>query len=61
MIRFLKNFKRSERGAVTVDWVVLCAAIVGLAIIIVTTMQSGALTLADNVGTFFDTHFFAGE
>lgn len=61
MIQFLKNFGCSERGAVTVDWVVLCAAVVGLAILIVTTMQSGALTLAGNVGTFFDSHFFTGE
>lgn len=61
MIRFLKTFQRSEDGAVTVDWVVLCAAIVGLAIVIVTAMQTGALTLTGNVGTFFETEFFTGE
>ena len=61
MIHFLKAFQRSEDGAVTVDWVVLCAAIVGLAIAIVTAMQTGALTLTGNVGTFFDTTFFQGE
>lgn len=61
MIQFLKNFVRGERGAVTVDWVVLCAAVVGLALLIVTAMQSGALTLAGNVGIFFDDHFFTGE
>lgn len=61
MIRFLKTFYGNEDGAVTVDWVVLCAAIVGLAILAITAMQSGALTLTGNVGTFFETSFFQGE
>lgn len=32
MIRFLKKFRDDETGAVTVEWVVLTAAVVGLAI-----------------------------
>ncbi|MFA8385814.1 MAG: Flp family type IVb pilin [Pelagibaca sp.] len=32
MINFIKNFRNDEDGAVTVDWVVLTAAVVGLAI-----------------------------
>jgi Flp pilus assembly pilin Flp len=32
MMNFIKNFRRDEDGAVTVDWVVLTAAVVGLAI-----------------------------
>ena len=32
MIKFFKNFRKDENGAVTVDWVVLTAAVVGLAI-----------------------------
>ena len=32
MIKFINNFRKDEDGAVTVDWVVLTAAIVGLAI-----------------------------
>ena len=31
MIEFIKNFGKDEDGAVTVDWVVLTAAVVGLA------------------------------
>ncbi|MEQ8257468.1 MULTISPECIES: hypothetical protein [Roseovarius] len=31
MLKMLKHFSNSEAGAVTVDWVVLTAAIVGLA------------------------------
>ena len=61
MIRFLKTFCCNERGAVTVDWVVLCAAIVGLAIAAITAIQAGALTMTGNVGDFFGTTFFTGE
>jgi len=32
MINFFKNFSKDESGAVTVDWVVLTAAVVGLAV-----------------------------
>ncbi len=32
MMNFIKNFRKDENGAVTVDWVVLTAAVVGLAI-----------------------------
>ncbi|MBY5931863.1 hypothetical protein KUV51_02525 [Tateyamaria omphalii] len=58
MIRFLNTFKSSERGAVTVDWVVLCAAIVGLAIAVIYGMNSGTLAIAGNVDTYLDGQFF---
>ena len=38
-----KKFLESESGAVTVDWVVLTAAIVGLGVVVVTTVANGAL------------------
>ncbi|MBV1896442.1 MAG: hypothetical protein KUG70_08280 [Rhodobacteraceae bacterium] len=31
MMNFIKNFRKDEDGAVTVDWVVLTAAVVALA------------------------------
>lgn len=31
MLKYLKKFRKADNGAVTVDWVVLCAAIVALA------------------------------
>ena len=31
MIKFIKNFRKDEDGAVTVDWVVLTAAVAALA------------------------------
>ena len=49
MMKLIKTFRRDEDGAVTVDWVVLTAAIVGLGIAILTTVQTGTQTLADNI------------
>lgn len=47
----LENFIRSEDGAVTVDWVVLTAAIVGLGFAVMTSVGGGTTTLADNVSS----------
>ena len=51
----LNNFRNDEDGAVTVDWVVLTAAIVGLGIAVLTTVGGGINELggdiADNVST----------
>ena len=38
LLNIFKSFKNDESGAVTVDWVVLTAAVVGLGIIIANTM-----------------------
>jgi len=43
MCNVLNQFLRDENGAVTVDWVVLTAAIVGLGVIVITTIANGAL------------------
>ena len=49
LFKLMKTFHNDEDGAVTVDWVVLTAAIVGLGIAILTTVQTGTQTLADNI------------
>ena len=49
MINFIKTFRNDEDGAVTVDWVVLTAAVVGLAIAALTTISSGVDGTLDNV------------
>ena len=49
MLKFIKNFRNDEDGAVTVDWVVLTAAVVALAGAAYTSIQSGTSTLAGNV------------
>ncbi|CUH83989.1 Flp family type IVb pilin [Thalassovita mediterranea] len=51
MIKFIKNFRKDESGAVTVDWVVLTAAIVGLGIAAVTTVSNGIDTAATSLVT----------
>jgi Flp pilus assembly pilin Flp len=45
MMHFLKNFRKDEVGAVTVDWVVLTAAVVGLAVAAYSSIETGATQL----------------
>ena len=51
MIKFFKNFRKDEDGAVTVDWVVLTAAVVALAGAAYTSIESGATGLTGNIST----------
>lgn len=51
MIKFIKNFRKDEDGAVTVDWVVLTAAVVGLAAVAYQQIEGGAVGLATDVNT----------
>ena len=49
MMTFIKNFHNDEDGAVTVDWVVLTAAVVGLGIAAVASVQGGLKGAGDNI------------
>jgi len=51
MIKFFKNFKKDEDGAVTVDWVVLTAAVVGLGVAGVGTVKGGIDSLAGGISS----------
>ena len=51
MLNFIKNFRRDEDGAVTVDWVVLTAAIVGLGIAVLTSVGNGTTALGDKISS----------
>ncbi|WP_299557418.1 hypothetical protein [uncultured Sulfitobacter sp.] len=55
MMKFLKNFRNDESGAVTVDWVVLTAAVVGLAIAAYGSIQTGAENMTSNTSSFLGT------
>jgi Flp pilus assembly pilin Flp len=55
MMKFVKNFRNDEDGAVTVDWVVLTAAVVGLAIAAYGSIQTGAVSMTDATGVFLGT------
>ena len=45
----IKTFVADDSGAVTVDWVVLTAAIVGLGLAVVTSVRSGVSSLGTNI------------
>ncbi|EEE37596.1 hypothetical protein RKLH11_1432 [Rhodobacteraceae bacterium KLH11] len=51
MIKFIKNFRKDEDGAVTVDWVVLTAAVVALAAIAYNQVQTGTSNLAGSISS----------
>ncbi|SEK24093.1 hypothetical protein SAMN05443999_10153 [Roseovarius azorensis] len=51
MIKFFKNFMKDEDGAVTVDWVVLTAAVVALGVAAVATVGGSINTVAGNIAT----------
>ena len=49
MTNMIKNFANDESGAVTVDWVVLTAAIVGLGLAVMTVVSGGTETLTNKI------------
>lgn len=50
LLKLAMNFKNDESGAVTVDWVVLTAAIVGLGIAVLSSVSGGTTALAGKIG-----------
>ena len=47
----LKSFVLSDSGAVTVDWVVLTAALVGLGLAVTNTVSDGLQSLSNEIRT----------
>jgi Flp pilus assembly pilin Flp len=54
-LNIFKTFKNDESGAVTVDWVVLTAAIVGLGMVVMTAVGGSIEGLAGEIATDLDT------
>ncbi|UWQ92338.1 hypothetical protein K3727_05950 [Rhodobacteraceae bacterium M382] len=54
MMNFFNKFRKDENGAVTVDWVVLTAAVVALAGAAYTSIETGASNLTESTGTFIE-------
>lgn len=52
MLQHLKTFARAEDGAVTVDWVVLTAAVVSLAVVVIFAIQGPTDDVGDGVGSY---------
>ncbi|MCK0142386.1 hypothetical protein [Aliiroseovarius sp. F20344] len=49
LFEMIKTFKADEDGAVTVDWVVLTAAIVGLGLAVMLSVRGGTEGLATKI------------
>ncbi len=49
LIKMLRSFKADDSGAVTVDWVVLTAAIVGLGIAVLAVVDDGVSNLSSDI------------
>ncbi|MEX0340850.1 MAG: hypothetical protein AB3N11_17645 [Arenibacterium sp.] len=52
MLKRINTFLRDESGAVTVDWVVLTAAVVALAGVAFTAIQTSSGGVGSGVGTY---------
>lgn len=50
MLKYLKSFNRDSEGAVTVDWVVLTAAMVSFGIAVASIITTAANDPADGIG-----------
>ena len=55
MKKFFNAYRKDEDGAVTVDWVVLTAAVVGLAVAAYQSIEDGASELTADTETFLGT------
>ena len=49
LFNFFKKFKNDESGAVTVDWVVLTAAVVALGGVVGNTVMGGVTSAGENI------------
>ena len=51
MLHQIKNFAVADDGAVTVDWVVLTAALVGLGLAVMGVVSGGIKDLSSDIST----------
>ncbi len=54
LLNIFKAFKKDESGAVTVDWVVLTAAIVGLGMVVMSQVGGSITGLAGEIAADLD-------
>lgn len=54
LMRHFVNFGKQQDGAVTVDWVVLTAAVVALGVAAAAAITTGATDLSDNIWAYMD-------
>ena len=56
MLNAIKTFAADEAGAVTVDWVVLTAALVGLGLAVMGVISSGLDSLSSDINDVLQTN-----
>jgi Flp pilus assembly pilin Flp len=49
LFKLTRKFREDEEGAVTVDWVVLTAAIVGMGVAVMVTVKDGTSSVATKI------------
>ena len=54
--KYANRFTQEDDGAVTVDWVVLTAAIVGLSIAVIAAVSPGFRTLGEKISDDLSSH-----
>lgn len=52
MLKLIKTFVHSEEGAVTVDWVVLTAGVVGLSVGLILMLNDSTSNVASNISDY---------
>ncbi|GAB4384187.1 hypothetical protein [Albidovulum sp.] len=52
LFKITKKFQQDEDGAVTVDWVVLTAAVVGLGVAALAAVKSGTTSLTGKINNY---------
>ena len=52
MPKINNRFLKDESGAITVDWVVLCAGLVGMSALIASQMSDKAVTLGTSISSY---------
>lgn len=58
--KITKRFKDDEDGAVTVDWVVLTAAIVGLGVAVIASVRTATTSLGNKISSAVDSQTVGG-
>ena len=54
MLQMVREYLKREDGAVTVDWVVLTASIVGLGLAVIVVVTDGAINQSGSVGNWLE-------
>ena len=60
MMKFINTFCKDEDGAVTVDWVVLTAAVVGLGVAAYSSISGGTSTLTASTSNYMSSQDISG-